>query len=375
MPNGLRQARLDRGWSQARLVHELARRLEATAGATATPATLKVYVSEWENDRRKVSADYRRLLRSIFGKTDDELFGQASPAKVVADEYEGLAQRIANAESIDVGLVSVLASQSELLRSLDRRIGAPSLVDQIESHLRTLSDALAHSVMPRARRPVAAVLSATATLAGWQALDVGAIQRAWTHYATARSAAIESGTPALLAHAMGEQAYVLVDMGRLDLAAELLEEAQQLAGGRASGRTLAWLCAASAEIAALQGDFATALRTLDRATNLLPAGDDARDEDVPGVILNGVHLQRWRGNVLALVGDEHATDELYRALERLDAEFIRARAGVHCDLAYAHLARNELSDARKHATSARRLAVQTESVRHRRRIERLPLQP
>lgn len=375
MTERLRSARLARGWSQARLIHEIDRRLTATGSSTASAASLKVYVSEWENGRRSISAEYRSVLRTIFGMTDAELFpddGQPDAAAVNV-EYAELAQRIESARSVDLGMVAVLAQQSELMRSLDRKLGASRLVDQIESHLATLADALTHSVLPSARRPVAAVLSSTATLAGWQALDVGAIGRAWAHYASARASATEANSPALLAHAMGEQAYVLIDMGRLDLAAQLVSEAISSAQRKTPDRTLAWLHSAEAEVYALLGDRAAARRALDRAAAVLPAGDAMRDDEVPGIMLNEIHLMRWRGNALAILGDETATSELYAALERLDKTFTRAEAGVRCDLAQAHLARGELADARQHAIVARQLANQTGSIRHRRRIERLSL--
>ncbi len=371
----LREARHARGWSQARLLHEIARRLSATGSLTVTMASLKVYVSEWENGHRKVPAEYRAVLRSIFGMTDAELFADDEHQAVALEaEYAELARRIEAARSVDLSMVDVLAQQSELMRSLDRKLGASRLVDQIESHLTTLTDALAHSVLPGARRPVAAVLSGTATLAGWQALDVGAVQRAWAHYATARGAAIEAEKPALLAHAMGEQAYVLIDMGRPELALELVREATAAANRRAPDRTLAWLYSAEAEVCALLGDEQGSRRALDRAAAALPDDGDVRDPEVPGIMLNTTHLMRWRGNALALLGDSTATDELYTALARLDSTFTRAEAGLRCDLAQAHLARGELGEAREHAIRARQLANQTGSVRHRRRIERLSLE-
>jgi hypothetical protein len=40
----------------------------------ASTASLKVYVSEWENGKRVISNEYRSILRAIFGMTDAELF-------------------------------------------------------------------------------------------------------------------------------------------------------------------------------------------------------------------------------------------------------------------------------------------------------------
>jgi hypothetical protein len=55
----------------------------------------------------------------------------------------------------------------------------------------------------------------------------------------------------------------------------------------------------------------------------------------------------------------------------MDPTFARARAGLHCDLAQAHLIRGEHSEAADHLRSARALASRTGSIRYRRRIDGL----
>jgi hypothetical protein len=89
------------------------------------------------------------------------------------------------------------------------------------------------------------------------------------------------------------------------------------------------------------------------------------------IFLNGVHLARWRGNALAMLGDDEAVSSLYVALDSLDSTFIRAESGLRCDLAQAHLSRGEYDQAEQHLRSARLLASRTGSVRHRRRIDQL----
>jgi hypothetical protein len=120
---------------------------------------------------------------------------------------------------------------------------------------------------------------------------------------------------------------------------------------RASNRVLAWLYSAQAEMTARLGEHAASRTALELAAAALPAGDELRDPDVSGIMLNADHLLRWRGNALAVLGDQAATDELYQALTRLDATFTRAEAGLRCDLAQAHLARGELTEARQHTSA------------------------
>ncbi|MFF3071039.1 XRE family transcriptional regulator [Kitasatospora sp. NPDC057936] len=371
MAERLRQARKDRGWSQDRLVREIIRYAEQRLLDVASPASLKVYISEWENGRRAVSGTYATVLRALFGKTDDELFGAPSLPMPTADGYDELINRIDSARNLSLGMVDALLNQTELLRSVDRQMGAAALVDQMRAHLDALEDALTFAVLPDARRPVATALAGAATLAAWQALDAGAVERAWRHYELGKRAAAEAEQPMYLAHAMAEQAYVLADAGRAEMAVDLVRDAQRTGGTKVSPRLAAWLFAAEAELCAKAGLADDCRKALDQAAAALPAGDEARDPDMLSIFLNASHLARWRGNALAILGEDAALAELYVALERVDPAFLRATAGLRCDLAQAHLVRGEYGQAREHLQQARLLANRTGSVRHRRRIEGL----
>jgi transcriptional regulator with XRE-family HTH domain len=370
MTNQIRHARRQHGWSQARLVHEIEKYADHHGLDVATTASLRVYVSEWENGRRPISAEYAKILRAVFGLTDDELMAP-TPSDAFADGYAELVQRIELAHAVSRTMVDVLTGQTELLRTMDRQIGASGLVDQMGSHLGRLEDTLAFAVLPDARRPVARALAEAASMAAWQALDVGAADRAWRYYELAKSAAREADDPLYLSHSMGEQAFVLADAGRMNLAVEVIQEAQRCGGSRVSPRLASWLAATEAELLALAGDVSGCRRALDRAMALIPSGRAARDADLPNVFLNASHLTRWRGHSLALTGDESAVGELQAALEAMDPTFVRARAGVHCDLAQAHRVRGERDESVRHLREAKLLANRTGSVRYRRRVERL----
>lgn len=366
----LREARQARGWSQARLIYEIERYAARRGLRIASTSSLRVYVSEWENSRRSLSAEYAMILRALLGLTDAELYGEPPSASITADGYDGLVARIDSARSVGRTMVDALTAQTEVLRTMDRQIGAAGLVDQMQAHLGRLQDTLAFAVLPDARRPVARALAEAASMAAWQALDVGAADRAWRHYELAKSAAREADDALYLAHAMGEQAYVLADAGRSDLAVQLVQEAQRAGGSRLSPRLTAWLNATEAELYAQAGRPGDCRRALDRADGALPAGP-ARDTDLPGVFLDASHLTRWRGHSLALLGDERAVAELYAALAAMDGTFVRAQAGLRCDLAQAHFVRGEHAEALTNLREAKLLANRTGSVRHRRRIERL----
>lgn len=373
MAGGLRAVRTAREWSQERLVREIEQYARKHMLTVASTASLRVYVSEWENGKRQISDRYAKILRALLGATDDELFDRhTAPAEPIqADGYDELVTRIDAARSVSLTMVKTFMDQTELLRTVDRQMGAASLVDQMTGHLSTLEDALTFAVLPETRRPVARALAGAATLAAWQALDVGAVERAWRHYELGKRAANEAGEPMYLAHATAEQAYVLCDAGRPAIAVQLVRDAQRVGGKMTSPRLQAWLYAAEAEICAKAGMPDDCRRALENAARLLPQGQEARDPDMLSIFLNEGHLARWRGNVLAQLGDADAVENLYVALDSADPTFVRATAGLRCDLAQAHLARGEYDQAHEHLREARLLASRTGSVRHRRRIEQL----
>ncbi|WP_245679543.1 XRE family transcriptional regulator [Actinomadura hibisca] len=339
----------------------------------ASTASLKTYVSEWENGHRRVAEPYTAILRALLGWTNDELLQEAG-SPPTADGYEDLIRHIDTAHAVSRSMVATFVSQTELLRTQDRMVGAFSIVDQMNAHLAALEEALTFAVLPDARRPVARELAGAATLAAWQALDVGAVERAWRHYEKGKQAAKEAEDPLYLAHAMGEQAFVLADAGRPQLAVDLVREAQRVGGSRMSDRLKAWLLCAEAELCALasdKSDVANAYRVLETADQVMPDTDDPRDPDLASVFLNMDHFVRWKGHTLALLGDVEAIAAQYTVLDSMDPTFVRARAGLHCDLAQAHLTRGEYAEAAHQVREAKLLANRTGSVRYRRRIAEL----
>ncbi|WP_343242753.1 helix-turn-helix transcriptional regulator [Streptomyces sp. SID8111] len=372
MSAGHRSARTARGWSQERLVREIEQYARKNVMDVASTASLRVYVSEWENGKRTLSDRYAGILRKLLGVTDAELRG-AVPAPVAAsvDGYDELLSRIDAAGSVGESMVQAFNDQTELLRTMDRQRGAAGLVDQMTGHLAALEDALNFAVLPSARRPVALALAGASTLAAWQAIDSGAVERAWRHYELAKRAARDAEAPMYLAHAMAEQAYVLCEAGRPALGVDLVRDARRTVGQSGSARLRAWLHAAEAEMCAYAGMPDDSRRALDAALATIPAGPEDRDPDMLSIFLNGTHLARWQGNVLAMLGDSDAVTSLYGALEDMDPSFVRARAGLHTDLAHAHLTRGEYDDAHTHLRQARLLAGRTGSVRQRRRVDML----
>lgn len=368
--SALRQARQQRQWSQPQAAVRFVRIAQRLNIAVGGQESVKTALSRWENGKRLPDEANRRVLREMFGLSDTEL-GLVNDERTAApgEAYLELSARLRSADGIDDQLVGLLDLHTHELRLLDRRLGAAVLLDKMGAHVEALSGLLTHSVTTVHRAALGRVLADAGALAGWQALDAGAIQRAWAHFENARSAGLQAQHPAVLAHAIGEQAYALTELGRPAQARELIEQAHQV--GPLPALLRAWLAAADGEFLAHLGDTDAALRAFDNAHTLLPT--DARDDVLPYLALDESHLMRWRGSALARLAAPAAIDELNNALTRLDLTFVRAHCSLRTDLAHAYAAAGHRDQARDQARIARQLALQLGSQRLLRRLGTLRL--
>jgi len=363
----LQAVRRELGYSTGTVLRLLAERAAARNVAIMTPASLKTKLSRWENGHEAVGlADYRRLFREVYGRTNAEL-GFPDEGAGPAEE---LRARLATARSVDAASVEAFRSVLDHVRRLDRQFGAVAQLDQLRAHIAQVEGLLTHAPADSRRAALAGTLAEAAALAGWQALDRADLDQAWQRHEQAKHAAHEAMAPHLLAHATAQQAYVLVALDETAAAAEQVAHARSLTEG---GTPLmrAWLAAAHGEMLAADGNRDAALRAFDTAESLLPA--DPVDPTLPFLFLGGAHLARWRGSALAQLGDGEAIDHLTGALSRLPASWVRARSGLLVDLAHAHAAAGDRDAAVECARQARATARQISSDRQLRRLDRLVL--
>ncbi|WP_285778025.1 XRE family transcriptional regulator [Microtetraspora sp. NBRC 13810] len=297
----------------------------------------------------------------------------ASPTGNHDDEYreqtEELTARIEAAAAIDPMMVMILNTDTNNLRLLDRRVGSAAIADKMRAQISQIEHAHHHAVRPGIRAELAHVLAQTHSLAGWQAINTGALNDAWTHYENAKAAAREAGDPAIIAHVSAEQAYVLMDLGQPAQATELLQYIHATHRDRIPNRLRTWLSAAEAEAAAILGDEPTCRAALDQAAALLPDGHG--DPDMPYLSLDVHHLARWRGNCLIRFSDPDSMEDLRSALAGMDGTYNRAEAALRCDLGHALLALGDPDAAQPHIKRAHHLATMTGSRRQRKRIDEL----
>lgn len=364
----LQSVRRQLDYSSAAVIRMLRQRAD-TLGVTVMSATsLKTKLSEWENGHSAVSEPYRRLFREIYGRTNEEL---GFPSEPDTDEVSELRSRLAVARSVDAETVELFRRQLDSARGVDRKYGGITVLDQLRSGINQIEGMLAYSTIRGQRTALATVLAETSALAGWQALDRNAIRQAWDHHERAKTAALEADAPVLRAHALAQQAFILIDIDEHAAAVEQLAQARALAEDAAPLLLRSWLAAAHGEGLAANGHRDDALRAFDTAGDLL--GGDPVDPALPFVFLGGAHLDRWRGNALSRIGDHQAIEQLNDALPRLPSSFVRARTGMLVDLAVAYAAAGDREQALARSRDARRLATQIRSDRQLRRLSRITL--
>lgn len=266
-------------------------------------------------------------------------------------------------------MLNLLRDQLMATRRLDRQLGAAVTHDEGLAKVTQVRILLAHCVSLSAREGLAALLSELCTLAGWQALDVGQPVKAWRYYTEAFNTATSCPNAAFAAHSAAGQAFTLIDLGNTSEAVELLAATRRQAASKTSHLMRSWLAAAHGEALAADGRKTECQRAFDYAETFFP--DAPSVEEGPYVVLDSVHLSRWRGHALARLGDAAAVDVLASALDRLDPTFTRAEVGLRVDLATAFKQLGEIDAAREQAKAARQSAAAIGSARQLTRLQRL----
>jgi tetratricopeptide (TPR) repeat protein len=263
----------------------------------------------------------------------------------------------------DQETVRIFRERSQHIRLADRKLGAVSLYQETRVHLESIRGALLRSKM--SQKPLLEVtLAEAATLAAWQAIDLGKYEDAQSLYSQAQEVSVEGGHLATLAHATAEEANVFLDQGLNEQALALVESTDTYRNAVPS-MLRAWLSGMKAEVHAAMGDEQSCRREIEQAWNIIPAEPDG---DLPYLALDPVHLTRWSGNCLARLGVEDALEDLADAVAKMDQSFTRAQASLRCDLAQALAAHGDLDGARHQALQAGEIARSVASARQLRRI-------
>jgi len=373
----LRAARLNLGWSQARVAEALAALAAERGISVAAPASLKTQLSRWENHHVAPEDHYRVLLCELYGSSSEELglLTASATAENDLDEAGALRAELAAAAAVDEPALELLRAQLSATAALDHRLGTVAVADSVGAQLSQLERALAHAVADHARGALARLVAAAATLAGRIAVDTCRPATAWRHYETAKRAGHVAESAVMVGCATIEQAEVLLEIGEDKLALELVEKAMKLATPKSPPAFRAWLAASEGTALAASGAGRRARSAFNVAEDQLTAHPPRVDTQFfePSVTrFDRAALHQQRGHALhVLHDDEEAIVELTLAL-RVGGGSAREIASLHVDLAHAYTSTGQTLAAREHAQSARELAVRIGSTRLAARLDAGP---
>lgn len=326
---------------------------------------MKSRISRWENHHSAPDDFYRQLLREAFGLDDRELGLGETPAEepTAADD---LRMRLLSALESDDTLVDALRSQTDAIRIQDRQFGAGVLLEVVRGHVSCIDQHLGHAVFEVNRRALAEQLSDAAALAGWQALDVGGLDQAWRFFELASASALRANDFSMFAFARLEQAHIVHELAGSHVAAQLADSVWTEMRRRVSEPVRCWMAAAVAELQAEEAP-ASSRRMLARAEALV----DAIEAAPAYVVLDRVHLARWRGHTLVEMRDPAAEQVLLEAEADMHPSFIRATASLNVDIAAAQLQRGGKEEAEVRTQRATELARRVGSRRILARLQAL----
>lgn len=313
---------------------------------------------------RPVKPTTARLLEHMIGLSIEELLSSPVVERNADDRVE-FRQMLEAARRIDRPIMDQLREQLSGMRRLDRELGAAVVHREVCAKVDQVRGLLAYSMSDSVRRSLGGLLSELCCLAGWQALDLGLSMKSWDFYEQATAAASESERPCYYALAAAGRSFVLLDVGEISSAVDLIEGVFRSNRSSISPILRSWLAAAYGEAMAADQRYAESLQAFDESNSLLPAETDAGE---PYVALDEVHLARWRGHALSRLGDRRAIPTLSAAQAHLDSTFVRAETALQVDLARAFLAQRELEQARVHVQRAVKLSDQVGSVRQKKRM-------
>jgi tetratricopeptide (TPR) repeat protein len=408
----LRQQREQRGWTREFVARELSRLAAELHQLDKHPDA--AMVAKWELGHKQPGRLYRLLLCVLFDLPAEQL-GFLEPEEAVhgradADEYtatmrdlQGWIDALSRAEFADnasalmataiqgswsiapqpspqvrvavreprqltSSLLDELDGLAEVYRRLDRQLGAPTIHEDVTRHLLRLNRLREASMTPASRDRLTVLAGEVASLAGWQAVDMGLPTAAWSLFNVATRAAKEANDRGLHAFTVAVTSYVPMLFGKERAAPLLVSTARRLAGDRVSPTLRAWLAAVDAEAHATVGDVAATYRALDHAEALLAAASPGESPRWLAY-LDPANFLRWKGRCLVhLRQARQAQPMLEQALIQADGTFVRGRSGSLVDLATAYVQQEDIDEGCRLFQEALRLAHATRSTRHLRRV-------
>lgn len=227
MSSLLREARLSRGWSSARLRHEVTRVANRRGIPVASDSSLRVLISRWENGHSEPDDINRSLLQEVYG-LDARALGLAGDKVETGYNVSRLIANVARRELVPAPVIGYFGDQLRALSQLDNAAGPHFVLATATAQLHQVEQ-LAAAGPPE----LAALAARFAEFTGWLHQDLGDRTSAGLLTARAVDLADVSGDQELVTYNLMRRANILTGTGDHHLAASMadraLRQAQDLA--------------------------------------------------------------------------------------------------------------------------------------------------
>ena len=293
------------------------------------------------------------------------LAAQLSAGAIVghSEVWERLSDALTRPGTLNETLVRELEARSAGFYLLEEIIPAQDVLKVLTAHLREVSTLLSGRASDPAdelRRRLIVAAGESSLLAGWSASALGDSAAARNFYDTAITAAGEARDPAITACALTYRSYIPSARGANGRARVFLTEALDNISDQVSPATAAWVAARHAEESALLGDKAQALRSWRRAEEAFSIADP--DEDRAwSRFLNRDRFDTFRIATYLKIGKfDEAQQVAADLLARLSPAEGKREAVIRENIAAAHLARGQVTEAARVAQSGLAIVRETE---------------
>ncbi len=264
----LRNQRAERGWTQTQLIAAMMRVAPGLGCALPGIDSLKTNIRRWENERIVPGPDYRRVLRAVYGLTDEDL---GFPPPEIAGHPAVATPSALSIEGLDY-FATLLAAHVRA----DNLIGPHQVVHLVEHETRHLS-AAARDARGTSRPQVIRTTLQFQEFLGWLQQDSGRLDAAMASTDRARDLAVELDDPLWTAYLLMRKSNIATDAGDPVTAAVLADLA--LTGVRAlPPRVRAVVLRQKATAQAALGDTRACAFAVDQALSAVQRADDVGDD-------------------------------------------------------------------------------------------------
>jgi tetratricopeptide (TPR) repeat protein len=365
MSTPLRTARRLRGWSQARLIHDLGRLASARHIPIATSASLKTLVSRWENGHATPAEPYRRLLCEIYA-LDGAALGFTAPSTTTSI---GAIPSVSNTPDVrDPEIVSHFYRVLDEFTVADNVIGPAYALAPVRSHL-GFAQELCKSARGRVHRDLLTVRAWYAGRSAWLSRETGDLDGGEYWADRVLDYGLELEDTHLTAYAYNCKASIAIARGAAGPALAFAKASLRERGRISpllSGLGLNQLAWAHA----LAGNHDECHRALDSATAEIAA--EAEDPHNFGAYVVPSLVEVERVGCLSQLGRPTEAIELFEARAGLwPTRFRRNYAVALSRVASAYAAVDEVAKACSIAEEALALARETRSVTPLRQLHRV----